>query len=190
MDHVEIEMPSGAEGLAQFIANHPGGEGVGAARAAEIEWIPAFMRRRLEDWIDGLKWDWNITRQRHYGVPFPVWFCSSCGTPVLARLAALRPCRDPHPAARLAEGWCEAGGLSTGNRTELYVACADAESAERAAVVDHGVRAFCLTSGNLRAHEMADLYLSVLDRIVAACAQPGPFLHAVSRQALRQLDLT
>jgi PIN domain-containing protein len=62
--------------------------------------------------------------------------------------------------------------------------------AERAAVVDNGVRAFCLTSGNLRAHEMADLYLSVLDRIVAACAEPGPFLHAVSRQGLRKLDLT
>ena len=55
------------------------------ARAAELEWIPPFMRRRLEDWIDGLKWDWNITRQRRYGVPFPVWFCVSCATPVLAR---------------------------------------------------------------------------------------------------------
>jgi valyl-tRNA synthetase len=55
------------------------------ARAAELEWIPPFMRRRLEDWIDGLKWDWNITRQRRYGVPFPVWFCASCDAPVLAR---------------------------------------------------------------------------------------------------------
>jgi valyl-tRNA synthetase len=55
------------------------------ARAAELEWIPPFMRRRLEDWIDGLKWDWNITRQRRYGVPFPVWFCASCGAAVLAR---------------------------------------------------------------------------------------------------------
>ncbi len=55
------------------------------ARAAELEWIPAYMRRRLEDWIDGLKWDWNITRQRHYGVPFPVWFCADCQVPVLAR---------------------------------------------------------------------------------------------------------
>ena len=55
------------------------------ARAAELEWIPAFMRRRLEDWIDGLKWDWNISRQRRYGVPFPVWFCAACSAPVLAR---------------------------------------------------------------------------------------------------------
>jgi PIN like domain len=62
--------------------------------------------------------------------------------------------------------------------------------AERAAVVDHRVRAFCLTSGNLRARDMAGLYLGVLDRIAAACAEPGPFLYAVSRQGLRQLDLT
>jgi len=59
------------------------------ARAAELEWIPPFMRHRLEDWIDGLKWDWNISRQRRYGVPFPVWFCSSCGEAVLASLEDL-----------------------------------------------------------------------------------------------------
>jgi len=70
------------------------------ARAAELEWIPAFMRRRLEDWIDGLRWDWNITRQRRYGVPFPVWFCASCDTPVLARLEDLPvdPLTDKPPA--------------------------------------------------------------------------------------------
>ena len=56
------------------------------ARAAELEWIPPHLRRRLEDWIDGLQWDWNITRQRRYGVPFPVWFCTGCAAPVLARL--------------------------------------------------------------------------------------------------------
>ena len=58
------------------------------------------MRRRLEDWIDGLKWDWNITRQRRYGVPFPVWFCASCDAPVLARLEDLPvdPLTDKPPA--------------------------------------------------------------------------------------------
>ena len=71
------------------------------ARAAELEWIPPFMRRRLEDWIDGLKWDWNITRQRHYGVPFPVWFCASCRHPVLARLEDLPvdPLADKPPVS-------------------------------------------------------------------------------------------
>jgi valyl-tRNA synthetase len=71
------------------------------ARAAELEWIPPFMRRRLEDWIDGLKWDWNITRQRRYGVPFPVWFCAACSAPVLARLEDLPvdPLADPSPVS-------------------------------------------------------------------------------------------
>ena len=71
------------------------------ARAAELEWIPPFMRRRLEDWIDGLKWDWNITRQRRYGVPFPVWFCVACETPVLARLEDLPvdPLADTPPVS-------------------------------------------------------------------------------------------
>ncbi len=59
------------------------------------------MRRRLDDWIDGLKWDWNITRQRHYGVPFPVWFCASCQAPVLARLEDLPvdPLADKPPVS-------------------------------------------------------------------------------------------
>jgi valyl-tRNA synthetase len=80
------------------------------ARAAELDWIPAFMRRRLEDWIDGLKWDWNITRQRRYGVPFPVWFCASCDAAVLARLEDLpvdpltdRPPLDTCPSCGSAE---------------------------------------------------------------------------------------
>jgi valyl-tRNA synthetase len=72
------------------------------ARAAELEWIPPFMRRRLADWIDGLKWDWNITRQWRYGVPFPVWFCASCDTPVLARLEDLPvdPLADKPPVTQ------------------------------------------------------------------------------------------
>jgi len=71
------------------------------ARTAELEWIPPFMRRRLEDWIDGLRWDWNITRQRRYGVPFPVWFCTACSAPVLARLEDLPvdPLADSPPVS-------------------------------------------------------------------------------------------
>jgi hypothetical protein len=61
--------------------------------------------------------------------------------------------------------------------------------AERAALVDHGVMAFRLTSGNLRAADMAGLFLGVVDRLAAACAVPGPFLYVVSRAGLRRVDL-
>ena len=32
------------------------------------------MRVRYENWVNGLIGDWNITRQRFFGVPFPVWY--------------------------------------------------------------------------------------------------------------------
>ena len=62
-------------------------------------------------------------------------------------------------------------------------------SAERAALIDHCVRAFCVSNGNLSATEMAQLCLDRLDKLAAACAASGPFLYVISRQGLRQIDL-
>ncbi|HTM23904.1 MAG TPA: valine--tRNA ligase [Vicinamibacterales bacterium] len=43
-------------------------------RARELKWHPSYMQARLENWIDGLNGDWCISRQRFFGVPFPVWY--------------------------------------------------------------------------------------------------------------------
>ncbi len=53
-------------------------------RADGVNWYPEFMKKRFEEWTDGLKWDWCISRQRFYGVPFPVWYCDKCGEIILA----------------------------------------------------------------------------------------------------------
>ncbi|MDD5098111.1 MAG: valine--tRNA ligase [Candidatus Pacebacteria bacterium] len=45
----------------------------------KINWHPKHMYQAYEIWINSLKWDWCVSRQRYYGVPFPFWYCKECG---------------------------------------------------------------------------------------------------------------
>ncbi|MEF8835043.1 MAG: valine--tRNA ligase [Candidatus Thermoplasmatota archaeon] len=50
----------------------------------ELDWHPDHMKVRYDNWVDSLKWDWCISRQRYHGIPFPVWYCEECGEVKLA----------------------------------------------------------------------------------------------------------
>jgi valyl-tRNA synthetase len=50
----------------------------------KVKWYPEFMHKRYDNWVNGLEWDWNISRERHFGVPIPVWECKKCKEIILA----------------------------------------------------------------------------------------------------------
>lgn len=59
------------------------------AAGDRVNWYPEHMQNRYIDWVENLKWDWCISRQRYFGIPIPVWYCKNCGKPVFAEYEQL-----------------------------------------------------------------------------------------------------
>jgi valyl-tRNA synthetase/very-short-patch-repair endonuclease len=73
-------------------------------KSHECNWYPEYMRVRIEQWIDGLSRDWCISRQRFFGVKFPIWYSQRKGEEGKILVASLNqlPC---DPFVDLPEGY-------------------------------------------------------------------------------------
>ncbi len=74
-----------------------------------LHWVPDHMRHRYEHWVGGLTGDWLISRQRYFGVPFPVWYpLDAHGEPDHARPITPDETRLPvDPSSDVPDGFSE-----------------------------------------------------------------------------------
>lgn len=82
---------------------------------SRVKWHPPHMELRFREWVEGLNWDWCISRQRYFGVTFPVWYCRACGAVMVADETELPVDPTTRPPSRR----CECGSTDFEPETDV-----------------------------------------------------------------------
>jgi valyl-tRNA synthetase len=81
--------------------------------AVETPFYPNFHRQVLIDWLNRVTVDWPISRRRYYGTELPIWYCNSCGEPVVPELTEepvyYQPWREDPPFTKCPKCGAEKG---------------------------------------------------------------------------------
>lgn len=89
---------------------------------------------------------------------------------------------------RIGQGLTDEEWLRDAGEHQWIVLMKDAKiryrPAELQVIVDHGLRAFCLTNANLRGADMAARFVENLPRILRMAQQPGPYIYGVYAESL------
>ena len=84
--------------------------------AEEINWYPATMKNRYITWVENLKWDWCISRQRYFGIPFPIWYCKKCGKAIFPKEEEL----PLNPMERMPSSACSCKSIEFTPETAVF----------------------------------------------------------------------
>ena len=132
--------------------------------AEEVDWIPAWGGERIRQMI-GERADWCISRQRHWGLPIPVFYCEDCKKTVctpetiekVAKIFGEKGSNawfDLDAKDLLPEGFkCECGCTSFTKETDTLDGWFDSGSSH-----------FAVLTGGERGDWPADLYLEGADQ--------------------------
>jgi len=54
----------------------------------KVKWSPEFAKERMFNWVINAE-DWNVSRQRYWGIPMPIWRCKCGETKIISSLKEL-----------------------------------------------------------------------------------------------------
>jgi len=176
-------------------------------RGRELKWWPEFMRVRYENWVNGLIGDWNITRQRFFGVPFPAWYpIGADGTvdrskavvdwnvrglqaiyewEAIHYLGYSRRWRDiPKPSIAAVQGACIAGGLMLCWPCDLIVASEDAKFSDPVVRMGIGGVEYHAHTWELGARKAKELLFTARSMTATEAERLGMVNRVVAREDL------